>query len=648
MSPQSEPGPPTQILGVVLGSAKFPHLPGHTPELGRAFSRSKAAIARYLNQLCGPEAVLDCFGSRMLPNQLCLRIDQFLRARPLSTDLIVYYVGHGDFLSRREYFLGCYATREDNKSATGLRMDDLADTIIESFRNRRAYIVIDCCFAASSVDSFQGAADDLIERQAQRLPSGIALLNASSRDDVALAPAGAFRTMFSDSLARVLREGIRTCGPLLSLRDIGKAVTDLILEVYDRRAVRPEVHSPRQRRGDVADFPLFPNPGFVELTRHISREHRTSETENTVTVPQLAELYRFPKNLDGAGQCIGIIHLGDMPDMSGLKTYCTELGVQTPQIDIVIAEVKRGATLIHGRDHLMLSMQVCASVAPAARQVIYVAQSTSAGFVAAIEAAASDEENNPCVLLLAWGSAESSWTAEAMAAVDNAILSATKRGITVCCATGNAGATCGMSDGTAHVSFPASSPYALACGCTSLQYRDGIPIGEIAWDRGGGGFSEVFPAPNWQTETSPEQWSSSGMIGRGIPDVSAHAGLDHPIRAYLSETWTAVGGSTASSALWAALIALINQGVGERFAFTPELFHRHFGPAGTLNDIVSGRNGKHPGPSYSASPGWDPCTGWGTPNGAALLIAAKLYLSLRSAAVAGRTRSSGSGYESSF
>jgi kumamolisin len=59
--------------------------------------------------------------------------------------------------------------------------------------------------------------------------------------------------------------------------------------------------------------------------------------------------------------------------------------------------------------------------------------------------------------------------------------------------------------------------------------------------------------------------------------------------------------------LWAALIALINQQKGSTAGFVnPTLY----GDAADFNDVTQGNNG-----SYSAGPGWDPCTGLGSPNG---------------------------------
>jgi hypothetical protein len=74
-------GSPPQILGLILGAARFPNAPSiDSPKLGRMFSRSKAAVEKYLDGLC--LAKLDYFNAKLLPNQLCLGIDKFLRDRP--------------------------------------------------------------------------------------------------------------------------------------------------------------------------------------------------------------------------------------------------------------------------------------------------------------------------------------------------------------------------------------------------------------------------------------------------------------------------------------------------------------------------------------------------------------------------------------
>jgi kumamolisin len=76
-----------------------------------------------------------------------------------------------------------------------------------------------------------------------------------------------------------------------------------------------------------------------------------------------------------------------------------------------------------------------------------------------------------------------------------------------------------------------------------------------------------------------------------------------------------VGGTSAVTSLWAALIALINQRLGHPMGYlNPLLYSGQIANSGAFHDITSGNNG-----AYQARRGWDPCTGLGTPNGAKLL-----------------------------
>ena len=76
-----------------------------------------------------------------------------------------------------------------------------------------------------------------------------------------------------------------------------------------------------------------------------------------------------------------------------------------------------------------------------------------------------------------------------------------------------------------------------------------------------------------------------------------------------------IGGTSAATPLWASLIARLNQGLNARCGFiNPTLYTQC--ASGVLNDIVTGNNG-----AYSAGPGWDACTGLGTPQGQNLLTA---------------------------
>ena len=104
-------------------------------------------------------------------------------------------------------------------------------------------------------------------------------------------------------------------------------------------------------------------------------------------------------------------------------------------------------------------------------------------------------------------------------------------GVTVCVASGdNGSADMGQDwDGTPHADFPASSPFALACGGTNLKAPNGT-INEVVWNgglqggAGGGGVSVVFPRPAYQAHAHVPK-SPAHSVGRGVPDVAGDA--DH-------------------------------------------------------------------------------------------------------------------------
>ncbi|GMA50395.1 hypothetical protein GCM10025857_17520 [Alicyclobacillus contaminans] len=137
--------------------------------------------------------------------------------------------------------------------------------------------------------------------------------------------------------------------------------------------------------------------------------------------------------------------------------------------------------------------------------MVYFAPNTDAGFLNAISSAIHDTTHKPSVISISWGGPESDWTEQAMNAMNAAFQDAAALGITVCCASGDNGSTDNVEDGKLHVDFPASSPYALACGGTRLTTTaDGQIAAEVVWNDGarggasGGGVSDVFALPAWQ------------------------------------------------------------------------------------------------------------------------------------------------------
>ncbi|XDG03575.1 hypothetical protein ABKA04_003190 [Annulohypoxylon sp. FPYF3050] len=198
--------------------------------------------------------------------------------------------------------------------------------------------------------------------------------------------------------------------------------------------------------------------------------------------------------------------------------------------------------------------------------------------------------------------------------------------------------------------FLASCPYILAVGSTVLQ-TNGTPgvDAEEATDRfrSGGGFSNIYEAPEWQKEAVDgflakanltfEGYEGGGgnytnpragigrfnKLGRGYPDVAANG--DHFVISSGGELLR-IGGTSASAPLWGAVITLINE---ERLAvgkapvgFVHQVLYSH---PEVFKDVTKGDNRACKTTGFPAIEGWDPVSGMGVPDYPKLL---ELFLGL--------------------
>jgi kumamolisin len=350
--------------------------------------------------------------------------------------------------------------------------------------------------------------------------------------------------------------------------------------------------------------------------------------ETQFTPPQVAQLYDFPATVTGNGQCIGIIELGGGYKTADLKTYFSGLGVTEPKVSSVSVDQGKNSPTgsADGPDgEVMLDIEVAGSVAPGAKIVVYFCPNTDQGFLDAITQAVHDTTNKPSVISISWGGPESNWTAQSMEQFDQAFQAAATLGITVCVAAGDNGSSDGVSNGLAHVDFPASSPNALACGGTTIDVSTGSTTisNEVVWNDGtdggatGGGVSAQFPLPSYQENAGvPPSANPGGQTGRGTPDVAADADPDTGYSVRVDGSDTVIGGTSAVAPLWAGLIALLNQSLGHPVGFLNPTLYGSISQATVFRDITSGNNG-----AYSAEPGWDACSGWGSVDGSKLLAA---------------------------
>ncbi len=131
---------------------------------------------------------------------------------------------------------------------------------------------------------------------------------------------------------------------------------------------------------------------------------------------------------------------------------------------------------------VMLDIEVAGAVAPKSTLAVYFAPNTDQGFYDAIAAAIHDTRYNPSVISISWGGPESTWSQQSLNEYNTVLEDAATLGVTVCVASGDNGSTDGLTDGLQHVDFPASSPYALACGGTKLTTASGRYASEDVWN----------------------------------------------------------------------------------------------------------------------------------------------------------------------
>jgi kumamolisin len=410
-------------------------------------------------------------------------------------------------------------------------------------------------------------------------------------------------------------------GPVMIPKDLD-GIVEAVFGLDDRPTGRPRLR--RSPQGRVA---------LDTIARRGVRPRGYLPTE-------LESIYNFPPGFMGEGQTIAILAFNE-PDSHGgykpdaLRIYFEQvLQRQMPDItDVVVHGQGNDPGDDSGTDprdttgEVMLDLCVAGAMAPSAHLSVYFTRFTERGWVDVVTAVATATDPRPSVMSISYGNPEddprSAWTTAAIRKVDEAFAVAGLRGITVVAASGDDGSRDQGGGDRAHADFPASSPHVLGCGGTRLIQHNGAVVGEVVWGTGpndatGGGVSRLFPLPDWQQHVGvPPAANPDHRIGRGVPDV---AGVADPQSGVIIVTVDAmhlaiVGGTSATAPLWAALIARINQALGAPLGYFNPLLYTQLS-TGVLRDILYGTNG-----AYWAGPGWDACTGLGSPDGVLLLSA---------------------------
>jgi kumamolisin len=423
--------------------------------------------------------------------------------------------------------------------------------------------------------------------------------------------------------------------------------------IVRRRGNEPETETYRGRDG----FIHVPENLKEIVTGVFGLDNRTVSKSNGADPPgtaplpttEITKLYDFPTNF-AAGQIIGIVSEGGYLASDINSTFAGS----PPQVTDVSVDGATNGGFPDGET----TQDICiaALAAPGAAIAVYFQPGDEAGWVDLFNIVAHPGPGDPyCAVVsssfyICDGDDPDTLTNEGVSSgllstVSNAFMDAAIQGVTICIASGDTGANSKVGgnpgawgkpfppDHKAHVQFPGSSPWVLAVGGTTIGdvsgssfeeyvWNDPAPFDPSQWGTTGGGVSAFFPKPSYQARAGVPVSLYNGTVGRGVPDVAANASANSGYSGIVVGGAPFIGnGTSASSPLWAGLIAVINGALGVNVGFVnPAIYALG---SGVFRDIVPGAgpaNNSNSGVTgYPAGPGWDACTGWGSPEGTSLL-----------------------------
>lgn len=252
-----------------------------------------------------------------------------------------------------------------------------------------------------------------------------------------------------------------------------------------------------------------------------------------------------------------------------------------------------------------LDIQAAGAWCPGSKTSIrfYSCRNSIRDFLLGIRQAVNDNVN---VISISWGAPES-FFGSARAQYDAVFQQAAAKNITVCVASGDGGSSNGTT--SLAVDYPASSPFVLACGgstlsCPTKNYNDPTTL-ESAWKYGGGGISLYGILPSWQKNIV--QANYPGTLRRAVPDIALNADPTTGVFIFSGGIKYTVGGTSIVSPFMAGYIATFST---KKF-IVPYLYANAV--SNYFNDIIIGSNATHTDPTkYVTQKGYDCATGLGS------------------------------------
>ena len=334
-------------------------------------------------------------------------------------------------------------------------------------------------------------------------------------------------------------------------------------------------------------------------------------------------------NVLGDNQTVAVFELDGYP-ASDITQYLQNYNLGTPNISNVLVDGVDGSAGA-GAIEVDLDIEVVAAMAPHANQIVYEGPNSTQGVNDTYNKIVTD--NKAQITTISWGECETQSGASELQTLDAIFKQGAAQGIAMFAAAGDSGAY-DCNDTNLAVDSPAGDPYITGVGGTNLQLNNGAYGSESVWSNasdtqrspegsgGGGGLSNTFALPSWQTGPGVKNQYSNG--NRQVPDVSADADPASGYAVYCTATasgcsssgWIVVGGTSAAAPLWAGSTALINQylqqqGKSREGFANPALYglENTQQPYTPFHDVTSGTNLYYP-----ATSGYDEASGWGSPD----------------------------------
>jgi len=382
----------------------------------------------------------------------------------------------------------------------------------------------------------------------------------------------------------------------------------------------------------------------VPATHYATARRHPSESEDPPnTKPlmpqQVAQLYAFPPG-NGAGQTIGIYEMTTSEGSAGYTAQDLSLTMEafgggliapTP-VDVAVDGVGNAGK---SDGETVLDITVSSAIAQGAAIAVYFTGGTTQNIIHALQRMIHPGTGDPVPTVLSisygWGPDDEnaqSFSGQEFTALDQLFQDAAHLGVTVLVSSGDSGAFLETRK-QAQASYPATEPWVIACGGTTIGNVNGSTFSEYVWNDSwqggsgatGGGVSARFPVPSYQADAAVPKRVGTGTAGRGIPDIAGNASVNSGYPIYIDgQSPGPTGGTSAVAPLYAGLIAVVNANLGYSVGFINPIlyslassaFRDISGPPGPANNSFNGTTG------YPAAAGWNACTGMGSVKGTVL------------------------------